>query len=282
MTLTNKLFVLLQHCIPQHLISRIVGYLADTRIVWLKNFLIKHFINHFNVNMEEAENSDYRSYATFNEFFTRPLQPGARPLDQTPGEILSPCDGMISEIGDINSHSLIQAKGKSFSLRGLLGGSNELSNTFANGKFATIYLSPKDYHRVHMPFKGSLIKTMYVPGKLFSVNPVTTQSVDHLFARNERLISIFETDKGPIAVIMVGAMIVAGIETVWSGQITPKSKQLTTTDFSKPITLQSGDELGRFKLGSTVILLFPEHTINWHTALAENSQLKMGQAIATS
>ena len=274
---SEKLFVLLQHCLPQHLLSRLTGYLASSEIPWLKNALIKYFIDYFNVDMSEAAEPDYKNYASFNQFFTRPLVANARPTDQTEKGIVSPADGAISEIGPIEQDKILQAKGQNYSLTKLLGGDASLCQTFADGDFATIYLSPKDYHRVHMPLDGQLIKTIYIPGKLFSVNQTTANNVPNLFARNERLVCIFDTPAGPMAMILVGAMIVAGIETVWAGQVTPQTKHITSVDYSQPIALSKGDEMGRFKLGSTVILLFANNRIGWDQAMTATKPLQVGQ-----
>jgi phosphatidylserine decarboxylase len=276
---SNKLFILFQYCVPQHIISRLTGRLAQCRIPWLKNFLISRFIDAFNVDMSEAENPDFRSYTHFNHFFTRALKHGARPIHSNLKSIASPADGQISEIGSVELQTLLQAKGKTYTLTQLLGGDSALANEFSNGKFSTIYLSPKDYHRVHMPLDGKLIKTVYVPGKLFSVNQTTANNVPQLFARNERLVCVFETPAGTMAMVLVGAMIVAGIETLWGGQITPQPNCVTTIDYEQAITLKKGDEMGRFKLGSTVIILFSDGSNNWLPELASQSSLKMGQAI---
>lgn len=274
---TEKMFVLLQHCLPQHLLSRLTGLLADSEIPWLKSALIKHFINYFNVDMSEAIEPNYQHYASFNQFFTRALIANARPTDTTEKGIASPADGAISEIGHIDQDKILQAKGQNYSLTKLLGGDTSLSQTFTDGDFATIYLSPKDYHRVHMPLDGKLIKTIYIPGKLFSVNQTTANNVSNLFARNERLVCIFDTPAGPMAMILVGAMIVAGIATVWAGQATPQTKHITTVDYSQPIALNKGDEMGRFKLGSTVILLFANGRIHWDDAMSATKALQVGQ-----
>lgn len=275
----DRLFVFLQHIVPQHWLSRFIGMLADSQVKSIKNFLIKQFIDQFDVNMSEAENPDPKSYASFNEFFVRPLKSDVRTVDTVSEAFCSPADGAISEFGEIKNDRLIQAKGYYFDLLSLVGDDPALAEPFSSGNFATIYLSPKDYHRVHMPFKGKLIATRYVPGKLFSVNNVTANSVPYLFARNERLVCLFETDKGPMAMILVGAMIVAGIETVWSGQVTPLPKLATTTRFDQDIELDKGQEMGRFKLGSTVIILSPKDQIQFDE-LKVGQDLRMGEKIA--
>lgn len=231
--------------------------------------------------MSEAQEPDCTQYPSFNEFFTRELREGVRPIAQA--DVVCPADGAISQMGPINSGLLLQAKGRYFTVEDLLGGDAERAAQFAAGQFATIYLSPRDYHRVHMPLDGTLVATTYVPGKLFSVNGVTAQNVDRLFARNERLVCHFDTALGPVAVILVGAMIVAGIETVWDGQVAPPPRSPVTKRFDalpQPVTLARGDELGRFKLGSTVILLFPEGAIDWAEGYAPDSVTRMGEALA--
>lgn len=251
MTLSDNAFSLLQYPLPHHAISRLTGKLADCDSPGLKNALIRTFIKRFNVDMREALEPDYRAYATFNDFFTRPLKSGARPLGEG---FISPADGTLSQYGRLAAGELVQAKGHHFSARALLGGGAELADTFTGGSFATVYLSPKDYHRVHMPATGTLRETLYVPGRLFSVNQATANHVPGLFARNERLVCIFDTEDGPLAVVLVGAMIVAAIETVWAGQITPLAGTPQRTRLDTPVTLEKGAELGRFKLGSTVVM----------------------------
>lgn len=281
--LPESLFALLQKILPQHLLSRITGRLADSEISHIKNPLIKLFINHFDVVLHEAKVEDYRNFKNFNAFFTRELKEGSREISRAPNTVASPADGAISEIGDIELGSIMQAKGQSYSLMSLLAGDSELCNKVLGGKFATIYLSPKDYHRVHMPIDGTLKRMTYVPGKLFSVNQATANQIPGLFARNERLICEFEGTQGPFVMILVGAMIVAGIETIWAGQVAPVTPKLKSIDYSnmKDITLKKGDEMGRFQLGSTVILLFPEKTVAWESELKNATPLKMGECIAS-
>lgn len=281
----TTLFILFQHIVPQQLLSRLAGKLAECRWPPLKNLLISRFIRHFQVNMQEAEQTDPTQFPCFNDFFTRALKPGLRPFSQQVGAIGSPADGAISQIGKIDEGRLLQAKGRSYGLTTLLGGDTKLAEQFIGGEFTTIYLSPKDYHRVHMPISGTLRETLYIPGDLFSVNQATAGAVDQLFARNERLVAIFDTEHGPMAMILVGAMIVAGIETVWSGQVAPQTRKVKREKYStaetpiQPIHLQQGDEMGRFKLGSTVILLFAENQISWLESLAAESPLTLGQQI---
>lgn len=283
-TLKDKLFILFQHIVPQHLLSRFVGKIADCETPWVKNSFIKWFNKNYQINMSEAQEEIPTNYPSFNAFFTRALKEGARPIDQTAGIIVSPADGAISQLGPIDHGRIFQAKGRGYGLTTLLGGDQDRAADFIDGQFATVYLSPKDYHRVHMPVTGTLTHTIYVPGDLFSVNQTTAQGVDQLFARNERLVAFFDTEHGPMAMILVGAMIVAGIETVWSGQEAPLLKQPIHKSFtqqaSTPITLEKGEEMGRFKLGSTVILLFGKDSIDWNESLTANSPVTLGEALA--
>ncbi len=279
-----QLFILFQHLVPQHLLSRLVGRIADCKQPWVKNTFIKWFAKKYQINMAEALIEEPSAYSSFNAFFTRALKPDARQLDMTEGSLTSPADGAMSQLGPIKHGRIFQAKGQSYGLTTLLGGDESLATSFKNGSFATIYLSPKDYHRVHMPITGTLRETIYVPGDLFSVNQTTAENVDQLFARNERLVAIFDTEAGPMAMVLVGAMIVAGIETVWDGQVAPMLKAPMRKQFQAitqpPITLQKGEEMGRFKLGSTVILAFGEGAINWSEELKAESPVRLGQQIA--
>ena len=278
----KSLFIFFQHIAPQHLLSRLAGKLASASSPWLKNFMIKKFIKRYGVNMAEAIHSDAEDFATFNEFFTRALKPGARTIHQAEDTVVSPADGIISAAGDISGDQLFQAKGKNFSLTALLGGDSDAASPFLYGSFVTVYLSPKDYHRVHMPCAGTLKKMIYVPGKLFSVNQTTSERIDDLFAHNERAVCLFDTDAGPMAMILVGAMIVAGIETVWSGQVAPAPHGLSVSDYANQhpaIQLAKGEEMGRFKLGSTVILLTGPGAVNWLQDVDENFAVKMGEQI---
>ena len=277
----ERLFILSQYCIPQHTLSRLIGYLADCETPWIKSKIIQLFSHFFPINMAEAERENYEQYLSFNDFFTRALKPGARAIVQEKNAIASPADGAISEIGIIEKDQLLQAKGHKYSLLALLGGDTALAEQFNNGAFATIYLSPKDYHRVHMPLAGTLQKTLYVPGKLFSVNQTTANNVPGLFARNERLVCVFNTDCGPMVVILVGAMIVAAIETVWAGQVAPQSKKINTIDMTKVFALDKGAEMGRFKLGSTAIVLFPENTVTWNKNLENATTVQLGELLGT-
>ncbi len=273
----ERLFIAAQFMLPQHLLSRLTGVLAASRITWLKNLLIKGFIRQFDVDMSEAANPDPASYQSFNDFFTRELRADARSIASEAGVIACPADGAISQIGELSKNRILQAKGHDYHVSELLAGQH--AGEFTGGSFATVYLSPRDYHRLHMPLDGELISTTYVPGDLFSVNTATANNVSNLFARNERLICRFETEAGPMAMILVGAMIVAGIETVWSGRIAPPPRTPSTVsykDLPAPVTLTKGDEMGRFFLGSTVILLFAENAVQWDSGLTAGSETRMG------
>lgn len=279
LSMLEKIFVFLQYIVPQHLLSRLTGWLADSEIKFLKNFLIRQFIKQFDVDMSLAKNTDPLSYDNFNAFFTRALKEDIRPIDSRVHTFCSPADGTISELGNIEHDRLIQAKGFYYDLSSLVGGDEKLAEKFINGDFATIYLSPKDYHRIHMPCNGRLVGSIYIPGKLFSVNNATAQSVPHLFARNERLVCEFETDRGSLVIILVGAMIVAGIETVWGGQVTPLPKTPTSSRFDKSIEFEKGDEIGRFKLGSTVIILSQSDRLSFND-FGHGDAIHMGEAFA--
>jgi len=277
----KQLFAFMQYFIPQHLLSRLVGWFAQSEYPIIKNTFIKWFAKRYDVNMQEALNEDLESYKSFNEFFTRPLKDGARPIAEGDNTLVSPADGAVSQLGKIELGRVFQAKGRDYSVAELLGGDADRAAPFVNGDFMTVYLSPKDYHRVHMPFAGTLKETVYVPGDLFSVNPATTENVDALFARNERMVCIFETEFGPMAMVLVGAMIVAGIETVWSGQVTPLPKEAQAQQYNgEDIVLAKGEEMGRFKLGSTVVMCFPENAIEFAESLKAESELRMGQELA--
>jgi phosphatidylserine decarboxylase len=282
--LKNTLFIFFQHIVPQHLLSRLVGKIADCETPWVKNSFIKWFNNNYQINMSEAQEEIPTNYPSFNAFFTRALKTEARPIDPTEGTLVSPADGAISQLGKIQHGRIFQAKGRGYSLSTLLGGDQDQAQAFVDGEFATIYLSPRDYHRVHMPVTGTLTHTTYIPGDLFSVNQTTAEGVEQLFARNERLVAFFDTEHGPMAMVLVGAMIVAGIETVWSGQEAPRLRTPIKNSFGNqaqdPIVLEKGAEMGRFKLGSTVILLFGKDAINWQDSLDACSPVKLGEAIA--
>lgn len=280
--LRDQLFITLQYLLPQHMLSRAAGWLANCETPVIKNFLIKHFIQHFHVNMEEAAEPDYEKYPSFNQFFTRALRQGARTIAEG-NCVVSPADGAISQLGPIHAGRILQAKGQDFSVLEMLAGRQDLARHFQDGVFTTIYLSPRDYHRVHAPISGTLSDMIYVPGDLFSVNNTTAHHVPRLFARNERLVTVFDTEAGKVAVILVGAMIVAGIETSWSGQIAPWIKQPTTLYAGQPapVCLQKGEELGRFKLGSTVVMLFEKNAVALEESLGIYTPICMGEKLGT-
>lgn len=269
--------------LPQKTLTKLAGILANCRWPWLKNPMIKWFVKQYQVDLSDAVITRPTDYDTFNHFFTRALQPSARSIDDNPHSIVSPVDGTISQVGIMQQHSLIQAKGHHYELDTLLGGNTDHTGLFNNGHYLCMYLSPKDYHRVHMPYAGQLRKTIYIPGRLFSVDNHSVAHIPHLFTRNERLVCLFDTDSGPMAIILVGAMIVGSIATVWDKQVITRSKALTLNEFSQKtdINLNKGSEMGHFQLGSTVILLFGQQKINWLSELTSQQTLKMGQTIGT-
>lgn len=279
--LSDRLFAWPQYLLPQHALSRIVLAATRLRAGWLKNLVIGLFIRHFGVDMSQAQQPDYRAYPHFNAFFTRALRNDARPVAPGPSDLASPADATISQLGAIRGGRIFQAKGHSFSLEALLA-SSEQAELFRAGSFATLYLSPRDYHRVHMPLAGRLLETTYIPGRLFSVNPATTRAVPELFARNERVVSLFETDHGPVALAMVGALFVGCMETIWQGVVTPpRGPRVVHTDYrsrSPAIELRKGEEMGRFNMGSTVIVL-SSRPIDWHAGLGPATPQRMGQGL---
>ena len=274
----------LQYILPKHLLSRLVGKLAAAEMGSLTTGLIKLFIKRFGVNMDEALYPQPEHYRTFNAFFTRPLQPDARPIDDSKNTIIHAVDGAVSQFGDINADSIFQAKGHDYSLTTLLGGKPEMAAPFKDGKFATVYLSPKDYHRIHMPIDGTLTDMIYVPGELFSVNPLTAANVPGLFARNERVVAFFDTPVGRMAMVLVGATIVASIETVWSGTVTPPAgKNVQHWSYEKDtessVKLAKGEEMGRFKLGSTIVVCFEKDVVEFDE-LSAGQVTRLGEPMA--
>lgn len=277
----DKLFVLSQYITPQLGVSNLAGRLADSdSSPALKNRVIKWFIGRYGVDMSEAAETDPEAYPTFNAFFTRALKPGIRPLADGEKTLVSPVDGAISQLGQVTGDRVFQAKGRSFSLSELLGGEEATTAPFTSGEFSTIYLSPKDYHRIHMPMAGTLRQMIHVPGKLFSVNPVTAENVPNLFARNERVVCIFDTDSGPMAMVLVGAMIVGSVETRWAGVVVPGSRQVTSTRYEgeQAISFEKGEEMGRFRLGSTVIMVMPKGAVTWNSDQVAGKTVRMGEA----
>lgn len=278
--MTGRLFVWLQHLLPQHALSRLVLHATRIRAPWFKNRLVRGFMKLYTIDMTEAAQIDPLSYGSFNEFFTRALKPDVRRIADRPDEIACPVDGTISEAGRIEGDRLLQAKGRHYTLAELLA-SQRWASRFEGGAFATIYLAPFNYHRVHMPVSGHLRETVYIPGRLFSVNAVTTARVPQLFARNERVLTFFDTAFGEAAFILVGALNVGSMATVWAGDITPAPRRAATTLPPQEITLQKGAELGRFNMGSTVILLFQAGRAHWHDGVHAGATVQLGQALGT-
>ncbi len=280
-SIKNACFSLPQYLLPQHALSRIMHHLTRSEIKWWKNFAIRSVVSLYRVNLGESGSADYAAYPSFNHFFTRELKESVRPVSQDDNVVVSPADGAVSQIGTIDRYDIIQAKGRRFGLSELLGGEQELAGVFAGGSFATIYLSPRDYHRAHMPCRGILAGMRHIPGRLFSVNNATAAVVPNLFAKNERVVAIFETPLGKMALVLIGAIFVSSIETVWHGVVTPpRSRSMRTWNYgNNPVILQQGQEMGRFNMGSTVIALFERDRISWSSRLQAESILKMGQPI---
>jgi phosphatidylserine decarboxylase len=277
----DYLYVWPQYLLPHHALSRLVLAATRCEVPWWKQLLIDAFRRRFDVSLNEAQQTDARAFPSFNAFFTRALKPEARPVSDSPGGIACPVDGRISQLGDIRDGRIFQAKGQDYSLLELLGGATDLAEHFQDGEFSTLYLSPRDYHRIHMPLAGRLTDMIYVPGRLFSVAPHTVRRVPRLFARNERLIALFETEAGPMAMVLVGALFVACIETVWAGVVTPPhGHQVRRQSFAdRPVQLARGAEMGRFNMGSTVILLFGRNRMVWEAGLGAGQAVRMGQAL---
>ncbi|MBV8062374.1 MAG: phosphatidylserine decarboxylase [Nevskia sp.] len=282
-SLKERLFATLQSLLPTRALSALMFRVAQVRHKTFKNALMRWFVHKYAVELGEAEFSSIENYEHFNDFFTRALKPGVRPQPSAPNILSCPVDGTISQFGTIQKWRIFQAKGHDYSAGELLA-DEQLAHSFYNGSFNTIYLAPHNYHRVHMPCSGRLRSWAYIPGRLFSVNPGTARSVPALFARNERMVAVFDTGFGPMALVMVGAIVVGGIETVWNGRLTPphlRHAQPTYYQPMHPVVLQRGDELGRFHLGSTVILLAPPGALNWDGKLSPGREMRLGQALAT-
>jgi phosphatidylserine decarboxylase len=277
----GRLFVWLQYLLPQHGLSRLILAATRVRAPWFKNALTRGFLRLFAVDMAEAMEPDPYRYPSFNEFFTRTLRPDARPIDAAARSIACPVDGAVSECGPVLQNRLLQAKGREYSLDELLAG-QPWARRFAGGSFATIYLAPFNYHRIHMAVRGTLEDTVFVPGRLFSVNAITARHVPRLFARNERVLTLFATEFGQFALVMVGALNVGSMATVWAGDITPSAQRTVTRIASPALTLDKGAELGRFNMGSTVILLFEANRVAWNPLLRAGSVVRLGQAIGTA
>ncbi|MCW8346321.1 archaetidylserine decarboxylase [Vibrio sp. ZSDZ65] len=281
----DKIKVGLQYWLPKHGLTRLVGKLASAKAGGLTTAIIRWFVKQYNVNLDEALYSDPAHFETFNEFFVRELKPGTRPIAEGESVITHPADACVSQFGPIEDGKLIQAKNHHYTAQELLGGSEDLAKEFADGEFATLYLSPRDYHRVHMPCDGTLRQMIYVPGDLFSVNPLTAENVPNLFARNERVVCIFDTEFGPMAQVLVGATIVGSIELIWAGTVTPPTgSSVHTWDYpaegNKSVVLKKGEEMGRFKLGSTVINLFARNRIRFDETMANTTPTVMGTPYA--
>ncbi|MFO1371575.1 MAG: archaetidylserine decarboxylase [Candidatus Competibacteraceae bacterium] len=282
--MSDRLRHLPQYLLPQRLLTRLTYRLARVRTSWLKNALIRGFARQFQVNLDEALEPDSHAYADFNAFFTRALKPGARPLASGDRVACCPVDGAVSQIGTADADTLLQAKGRTFLLTALLGGDPERAQPFQGGKFATLYLSPRDYHRIHMPLSGRLREMVHIPGQLFSVSPLTTRMAPGLFARNERVAALFDTPVGPMALVLVGAINVASIETVWAGAITPPLGT-TVRRWTYPVNgdgavhLDKGTEMGRFNMGSTVILLLGRNAVRWEGSVQAGMTVRMGQRL---
>ena len=280
--MTIRAAVLAQYLIPKQAITLLAGRIARARGGKLTTRLIAWFVQRYRVNMTEAANPDITSYATFNDFFTRALKPGLRPLAQA--DLICPVDGAISQFGRIEGQQIFQAKGHHYSSTALVGGDATLAAQFDNGHFATLYLSPRDYHRIHMPCAGRLTRMIYVPGDLFSVNPTTARGVPGLFARNERVVCVFErpNGKGPFVLVLVGATIVGSMATTWHGGVNaPRPGRLTEWRYdNQPIELKQGDEMGRFLLGSTVVMLFPQSAVQFNPAWQPGGAIRLSEAMA--
>jgi len=279
--MSDTLAVLPQYLLPKKLLTALAGKLAGAHGGAATTALIRRFVKRYNVNMAEAANPDIASYKSFNEFFTRPLKDGARP--QADAAFISPVDGAISQFGPIERDQIFQAKGHSYSTTALVGGDRELAAQFENGSFATLYLSPRDYHRIHMPCDGKLTRMIYVPGELFSVNPTTARGVPGLFARNERVVCVFESAFGPFVLTLVGATIVGSMATVWHGMVNPPRPGVVREwrYDEQNIMLKKGDEMGRFLLGSTVVMLFPKNNLAFNPDWSPTRAIRMGEMMGS-
>jgi phosphatidylserine decarboxylase len=280
--MSEQIFVAMQYVLPKHLLTVLAGEFAWLKGGRLTTSVIRWFVERYGVNLSEAKNPDPASYSSFNEFFTRPLADGARPIANT--AFVCPVDGAISQLGPIKGDQIFQAKGHEYSTTALVGGDAALAEHFQDGSFATIYLSPKDYHRIHMPCDGRLTRMIHVPGELFSVNPATARGVPGLFARNERVVCIFETAHGPLAMVLVGATIVGSMATVWHGVVNPpRPGKVRDWDYSEQQThIQKGAEMGRFLLGSTVVMLLPKGAIHFSPEWKPELGVRLGQPMGAA
>lgn len=277
---SDRLFVLSQYVLPKQALTALAGKAASAKGGALTTAVIRWFVKRYSVNMAEAANPDIAVYPTFNEFFTRPLKVGVRPIANA--GLVCPVDGAISQFGRIERDQIFQAKGHSYSTTALVGGDSTLAKQFENGHFATIYLSPRDYHRIHMPCDGRLLRMIYVPGDLFSVNPATARGVPGLFARNERVVCVFEGPNGPFVLTLVGATIVGSMGTVWHGVVNPpRSREVREWRYDdQQIVLRKGEEMGRFLLGSTVVLLFPQGPLAFNPGWQPAGAVRLGEEMA--
>lgn len=281
--MSDRSAVLLQYLLPKQALTHFAGWVASRERGWVTTEIIRRFVARYRVNMEEALDSDISSYRSFNEFFTRALKPGVRPVAQA--ALVCPVDGAVSQFGPIAGDQLFQAKGHHYSTTALVGGDAALAAQYDNGSFATIYLSPRDYHRIHMPCAGRLTRMIYVPGDLFSVNPVTARGVPGLFARNERVVCVFESARGPFVLVLVGATIVGSMATVWHGVVNPpRSKAVREWRYpaagQPEVMLKQGEEMGRFLLGSTVVMLFPKGPLRFNRDWVPGGAVRLGEVMA--
>jgi len=281
MKIKHALTTLPQYILPHHWLSGLMSKLTHCRVHWFKNAFIKLIIKLYGVNLSEAKSQNLDDYASFNDFFTRELKAGVRPVALEKDAVVSPADGAVSQAGAITDDKIFQAKGMTFSAVDLLGGDTERAAAFKDGVFSTIYLSPKDYHRLHMPLDGKLTEMVHIPGRLFSVNAATAESVPGLFARNERVACLFDTEAGPMALVLVGAIFVSSVETVWQGVVTPPTAPSVRSWHydDQNILLKKGEEMGRFNMGSTIIILFGKNKVAWEKDLHAGKTVKLGEKI---
>ncbi len=280
--MSDRFAVLPQYLLPKQALTSFAGFVASPRRGWVTTEIIRRFVAKYSVNMDEALDSDITSYKSFNDFFTRALKPGARPLANA--DLICPVDGAISQFGAIENDQIFQAKGHHYSTTALVGGDAALAAQFDNGSFATLYLSPKDYHRIHMPTDGRLLRMIHVPGDLFSVNPTTARGVPGLFARNERVVCVFESARGPFVLVLVGATIVGSMATVWHGVVNAPRvadvREWHYTAAGQSVDLKRGEEMGRFLLGSTVVMLFPKPALQFNPLWTAGREIRLGEAMA--